>query len=120
MSLENRAAGAEFEIDSDQIYTGASIHYLYTPPVGERCNISDVIVSAEDAMEAQLIFMASGANTDVASNLRIKRRIYLAGNGGWVENRTLPIRGNADESIMFKIITASANATISVSGEHLR
>ena len=124
MSLENRASGHEFEVDSDQIYTGAaaltaSTHYIQTPPAGERLNISDIVVSSEDATEIHLGFMASGANRDVAANLKIKRRIYLSANGGWVENRTLPLRGSTNESLMFRVVTASANATISIAGEHI-
>lgn len=119
MSLQNRATGLIFDVPNDQIYTGASTHYLYTPPNGKRACISDFSISAADNAEVHLFFMATGANSSIESNIKRRRRIYLAANGNVVENRTLPINGAENESIMFRVVTADAAVTIGVSGEYI-
>lgn len=113
MSLENETSGIIFDIDSDEIFTGARTVLLYTPPTGTRVLISDVIVSAQDD---GIYLLRIGTDPATAT---IKRRMFINANGGWVENRRVPIKGTTDEKIYFQIITANASATVSISGEVL-
>lgn len=113
MSLESETSGIIFDIDSDQIYTGAGTFLLYTPPSGTRILLSDIVCSAQDN-GVYLIKIGIDASTAT-----IKRRMFIEDSGGWVENRRVPIKGAVDEKIYFQILTASASATISVSGEVL-
>jgi len=113
MSLENETSGIIFDIDSDEIYTGARTVLLYTPPTGTRVLISDLIVSAKD----DGIYLLQLGTSEAAA--RTVRRVFLEDSGGWVENRKIPIKGKTDEKIYFKIITVDASATISITGEAL-
>lgn len=111
MSLLSETSGTTFDIDSDEIYTGARTVLLYSPPSGKRVLISDVIVSAQD----NGIYLLRLGETEATS--RVVRRMFLEDSGGWVENRKKPIEGTENQKIYFQIITASASATIGLSGE---
>lgn len=113
MSLENVTSGIIFDVDSDEIYTGARTVLLYTPPSGTRVLISDIICSAQDN---GIYLLRIGTDSSTAT---VKRRMFIEDSGGWVENRRVPIKGAVDEKIYFQIITAGASATISISGEAL-
>jgi len=113
MSLENETSGIIFDIESDEIFTGARTVLLYSPPSGTRVLISDVIVSAQD----NGIYLLQLGTSE--ATVRTVRRVFLEDSGGWVENRKVPIKGTADEKIYFRIVTANASATISITGEAL-
>lgn len=108
MSLLNRTSGAIIDIDGSKIYTGAGTFTLHTPSSGKYLLISDIILSAQNDGVYQIL--VGGA---------VKRHIYLSANGGFVENRQIPIVTQKDETLQLKIITASASCTISATAEEL-
>lgn len=106
MSLLSITSGGRFSADSG-IMTGAGTFTVLAPPSGERLLVSDILLSAQDAGVYEILIGSA-----------VKRHVFLGANGGWVENKTLPLEGNADESIQLKIITASASAILYVEGEY--